>query len=169
MLAALEGTDESFESFPGEWLFESLNVQPAPEDVRRAVREARGGGGEGFGDADVAAVLGLLDEAYADGDVGEMVVNRVYPRSVAPADGVDRLGNLQLVDRETAAARDERAPDEWLATLPDDERVRVKSGNHYPEVTPTPDAFGAFVEAREKRIVDHLVEELVLGEAAAGE
>ena len=169
MLATLEGADESFESFPGEWLFEALNLQPAPEDVRRAVREARGReDGEGFGDADVVAVLGLLDESYAEGDVGGMVVDRVYPRSVAPADGVDRLGNLQLVDGETAAARDERAPDEWLATLPDDERELVETGNHYPAVVPTPDAFEAFVEAREERIVDHLVEELVLGEDAAG-
>jgi hypothetical protein len=170
MLAALEGTDESFDTFPGEWLFETLNVQPAPEDVRRAVREARGGGDdEGFADADVAAVLGLLDEAYADGDVGEMVVARVYPRSVAPADGVDRLGNLQLLDGETAAARDERDPDAWLATLPDDDRVRIETGNHYPDVAPAPDAFEAFVETREERIVDHLVDELVLDEAPAGE
>ncbi|MFC7227019.1 DUF262 domain-containing protein [Salinirubellus salinus] len=170
MLAALERTDESFDTFPGEWLFESLNVQPAPEDVRRAVSEARGAGaGEEFADADVAAVLGLLDEAYADGDVGEMVVDRVYPRSMAPADGVDRLGNLQLVEAETAAARTEPAPDEWLGTLTDNERVRIEAGNHYPEVTPEPDAFEAFVKAREEAIVGHLVDELVLGDAAATE
>jgi hypothetical protein len=88
---------------------------------------------------------------------------------MAPADGVDRLGNLQLVEAETAAARTEPAPDEWLGTLTDNERVRIEAGNHYPEVTPEPDAFEAFVKAREEAIVGHLVDELVLGDAAATE
>lgn len=175
LLAELESMDESVDVFPGDRLFDTLDVQPAPDDVRRAVREARYEelGDEGvtaLADERILAVLALLDGADDSRDPAETVVAHVYPRERAaafvpddsPADAIDRLGNLQLLDRELAERKGDAAPAEWLASLDDSERAAVARLNQYPDVDPEPDAFESFVTAREERIVEHLVDTLVL-------
>ena len=173
LLDTLEAADETPAVFPADRLFESLSVQPAPDDIRRGVRDSRHGpnaAADTFDDAGVAAVLGLLEGTYETADAGTMHVDRIYPRSSASAvvpdgrstDAVDRIGNLQLLTGSARAEKGETHPAEWLSSLDDDERTELERANQYPDVAPEPDAFEAFVEAREARIVDHLVDRLVM-------
>ena len=175
LLAELESAEETFDVFPADRLYDALDVQPAPDDVRRAVSEARY---EEFGDEDVAAltdervlaVLALLDGADGPRDPAETAISHIYPRERAaafvpddgPGDAIDRLGNLQLLGRDVAEQKGNAAPDEWLDSLDERERAEIARVNRYPDVDPEPDAFGSFVTAREELIADHLVDTLVL-------
>jgi len=173
MLAELEEQEESLTTFPGDELFSTLNIQPAPEDIRRTVTEARYEKTDGsalFSDDSVAAILGLIDEAYSFRDIKQMHVDHIYPRSradefvpeEAEEGSIDRLGNLQLLNEQENVRKSDRAPTDWLDDLGELEREKLERVNLYPDVVPTDDAFADFVAAREQRIIDHLTDKLVL-------
>jgi len=72
---------------PGEELFESENISPSAEDIRRVVANARYESSPGepvFTDTDVTAVLGLIEESYTQStstSIGDYSVDHIYPKS----------------------------------------------------------------------------------------
>ena len=159
------------EVFPGEELLNEFGYTPTVDGVETLVDEARYEPGKDttgkFGTKEAAAVLGLLRETYAADDSANFQIDHIYPKSrvdeVEAANGcevdIHRLGNLQLLpERENRpGAKGTAMPSEWLDNLGPAEEDRYRRVNLYPDaIEATPSNYNAFVEARERRIVEYI-------------
>lgn len=173
-LAQHEG---EYEVFPTDDLFDSKNLHPSREDIRRTVENARYTGEPGqpvFANTSVASILALLDEAYttrATRDASEFDVDHIFPRNkrdvIEEALGaevdLDRLGNLHLLHRtENSEEKSDILPADWLDTLSPARREEIMQVNQFPKgISLKPENYEEFVTAREEQIVDYLTEKYV--------
>jgi len=162
--------------FPGEELFESENISPSAEDIRRVVANARYESSPGepvFTDTDVTAVLGLIEESYTQStstSIGDYSVDHIYPKSRAESVSesigetidLNRIGNLQLLPHEmNEEIKSDQWPHDWLDDLGNAEAERIQRVNQYPDIEPTPENAQAFIRAREEQITDYLIDKYV--------
>jgi len=161
--------------FPGDELFNAENLSPSPDDIRRAVENTRYTGEPGepvFTDKNAIAVLGLIDESYMTSqirDISDYQVDHIFPASRADeveasvGDGVDihQIGNLQLLPQQVNENKGTRWPRDWLDTLQQEEAEHQKRVNQYPEIEPIPENAAGFIEARQQKLIDYLVDEYV--------
>ena len=161
-----------YEVFPGQELLAHENLNPSREDIRLVVENARYTGESGqpvFTNRNVAAILGLLDEAYASHatrDISVYDVDHIFPRSkseeVAATVGeevdLNRIGNLQLLYRPLHETKGDAWPEDWFSDqLSPSEADEIKRVNQYPDDSSLdPASVDAFIEAREEKLIDHL-------------
>lgn len=165
-----------YEVFPGDELLAHENLNPSREDIRLVVENAHYTGEPGqpvFTNKNVAAILGLLDDAYtthSTRDIGDYDVDHIFPRdksnevkeAVGEEVDLDRIGNLQLLYRPlNREEKQETWPTEWFDTVSDAEAEELKRVNQYPEVSLEPHAAKEFIKTREERLIDHLDERYV--------
>lgn len=170
-----EHTDE-YETFPGEELLEHENLNPSTEDIRLVVENARYSGEPGqpvFTDQNVAAILGLLDQAYtseAQYDISDYDVDHIFPKSrqdeiesaVGASVDLDRIGNLQLLRSEyNREEKRKMMPQEWFDDISDAEAERIRRVGQYPDVALEPSEAKRFIERREEQLIEHLSENYV--------
>jgi hypothetical protein len=165
-----------YEVFPGDELLAHENLNPAREDIRLVVKNAHYSGEPGqpvFTNRNVAAILGLLDDAYtshATRDIGDYDVDHIFPvnkwEDVETAVGsevdLNRIGNLQLLYR--SLNREEKRdmwPEEWFDTISEAEEAEIRRVNQYPDVSLEPELVEEFIDAREEQLINHLDEEYV--------
>ncbi len=165
-----------YEVFPGDELLAHENLNPAREDIRLVVENAHYSGEPGqpvFTNRNVAAILGLLDDAYtshATRDIGDYDVDHIFPLNkqdeVETAVGhevdLNRIGNLQLLYHPLN--REEKRdmwPEEWFETIREPEEAEIRRVNQYPDVSLEPDMAEEFIDSREEQLIDHLEERYV--------
>lgn len=170
MIPVLAENRGEYDSFPALELFNTLNVSPASEDIERVVKNARydphAPGTVTFTSGNVAAVLGLIDDIYAQEDICDYDTDHIFPASradeVAEAVGeevdIHRIGNLQLlgsvVNRQQ---KDDKMPKKWLTdVLSPAQREQYQEVNCYPEVSLEPENYKEFVEQREQLLINEL-------------
>jgi hypothetical protein len=167
-------TDE-YEVFPTDELLEHENLNPSREDIRLVVENASYSGDPGqpvFTSKNVAAILGLLDEAYTVErayDISDYEVDHIYPRSrekeveAAVGEEVDlnRIGNLQLLREEYNREKRDSMPERWFDDISDSEEERIRRVNRYPDMTLEPESAKEFIERREEELIRYLTDEYV--------
>lgn len=172
----LHDQQDEYEVFPGDELLAHENLNPSREDIRLVVENAHYTGEPGqpvFTNKNVAAILGLLDEAYtthSTRDIGDYDVDHIFPRdkaeeieeTVGHEVDLDRIGNLQLLHHPlNREDKREMWPEEWFDTIGDAEVEELKRVNQYPDVSLNPSNVEEFIEAREEQLIDHLDENYV--------
>lgn len=120
---------DEYSVFPGQELLEHENLNPSREDIRLVVENARYSGEPGqpvFTNQNVAAILGLLDEAYtarATHDISDYDVDHIFPQgkkdeieaAVGEDVDLDRIGNLQLLlHSHNREEKRQMWPSEWF-------------------------------------------------------
>lgn len=161
--------------FPGGELFEAENLSPSPDDIRRAVRNTKYTGEPGepvFTDKNAVAVLGLVEESYITSetrDISSYQVDHIFPASraddvrVAAGEDVnlDRIGNLQLLPGPINETKGTQWPEDWLNSLSDGEAEELKRINLYPDVELSSENAGEFIEARQQKLIEYLIDQYV--------
>jgi hypothetical protein len=164
-----------FEIFPTEELLQHENLNPSREDIRLVVENARYSGEPGqpvFTDQNVAAILGLLDEAYTTErrrDIADYDVDHIFPKAredeinAATGDEVDldRIGNLQLLLSEDNQEKGTMLPRNWFDTISAAEEERIRRVGQYPDVELRPEKADEFIERREAKLIEHLSKKYV--------
>lgn len=162
--------------FPGEELFDAENLSPSPDDIRRAVENTRYEGELGepvFTDKNAVAVLGLIEDSYTTSkmrDISDYQVDHIFP--VSRADEVEaavggevdlhKIGNLQLLPQAMNEGKGTQWPQNWMdEELSDDEAAKLERVNQYPEIELRPENAAEFIEKRQQKLIEHLIDEYV--------
>lgn len=165
-----------FDTFPAQEAFDHLDVEIAAETVEKIVSDARYPAGVAesrtFSSEDVAAVLGLASGIYTNDDITDYEVDHIFPESradeVAEAVSVDedemysihRLGNLQLLPADENRNKGDSMPADWMKALTSAERGRYRRMNSYEDLSLDPADYQAFIQEREQRLVEEVMENL---------
>lgn len=161
--------------FPGDELFESENLSPSPDDIRRAVENTRYSGKPGepvFTDENAVAVLGLIDESYTSSstrNISDYQVDHIFPASreeeveniIGREINLDKIGNLQLLPQPVNENKGTQWPDDWLDTLSTGEGEELKRVNRYPEIELEPENAAEFIDERQQNLIEYLTEKYV--------
>lgn len=173
-----EQPEGKFEAFPVEEAFSYLEVEIAVETVRKIVENARyetdGASGK-FHNKNVAAILGLARESYQNNSAEDLEVDHIYPSSrageVQKEAGIDdeefsiqRLGNLQLLNKDENNRKDDNLPNDWLTGLGNAERDKYQRINDHPKIDPTLSNYQEFVKQREENLIEEVSRKVAEGE-----
>jgi len=171
-LSRLRQREGEFEVFPTTELLEEMGEVMTREHIEKAIIDTHDSSANSSGvfrSKQVAAILGLLEESYTEQSVGRLELDHIYPKSkqdsyqdaVGEPTDVHRIGNLQLLEEDVNQSKGDLLPIEWLEQLSEPEVGKYCRINLFPEVEPTVDNYTSFVEAREDRIREYLIDKYV--------
>lgn len=171
-LSRLRQKAGEFEEFPTTQLLEEMGEVMTREHIQKAIIDTHNTSSTSAGvfrSKQVAAILGLLEESYTEQSVGQLELDHIYPKSkqdeyedaVSRSVDVHRIGNLQLLEEDVNLSKGDLLPTEWLEQLSEPEVGKYRRINLFPEVEPAKENYTEFVEERENRIREYLINEYV--------
>lgn len=153
--------------FPGNMLLESEGLAISKQAVEQAINRStyeHGSRGAEFRNNSVVAILGLIEESYGSEDISNYAVDHIFPKSkqdqINSVD-LDRIGNLQLLPQNANRDKSDKLPNEWLKGLDKRAADRVMNVNQYPDIEVERDNAERFIEEREQKLTDYLVDKYV--------
>ncbi|SDF53988.1 Protein of unknown function [Halorubrum xinjiangense] len=174
-----ENIDKDYTIFPTDevldYLMDYVDAEITAEIVENIVEQAEYQNATSssiFSNWDVAAILDLSTPYAQYTSVDKLEVDHIYPEAraseIANELGVDeeeinihRIGNLQLLPREKNRQKSDKPPIKWLQNgLGDVEKDEIKRVNNFPDEYPSVENYQEFVEAREKKIIEAVTEEV---------
>lgn len=155
-----EGSGQNYDQFPGDTMLNKEGFILSNSDIRSAVRNSRYNDPANTGmfkNKSIIAILGVIEESYTTGfdqDIGNYEIDHIYPRgkkdviseSTTENFDLDRVGNLQLLPKQTNRSKGDKLPSKWFDEQPDVKKLQVKQMNQYPEVKPKKENVAKFIQ-----------------------